>query len=100
MTSPESPKESAEGIPPLLQRYEKWWGETYGREATPNELKELNVFARELAKEDEKFKQILAETFLKEFSGSDEGLEDPKTRKWILITALSTYGKEFGLKVD
>jgi hypothetical protein len=95
-----SPEGIAEVIPQELKAYEEWWGRTYGREITAEELHELVSFAKDLMEHDDKFKQILADRFMAEFGDSDNGLEDPDRRKWSLISALSTYGKKFGLKVD
>lgn len=95
----DSKKEGAEA-PQALIEYEKWWTKTYGREITSVEQQELVGFAQELAKEDEEFKQILSERFVSELTENENGIEDAKKRRWVFISALSTYGKKFGLSVD
>jgi len=57
-------------------------------------------FAKKLASEDEKFRTLLADSLMKEFMENDESLDNDKNRRWTLIGALSSYGKEFGLSVD
>ncbi len=96
MTS-ESFKEQA---PAELRTYEAWWQKTYGRDPSVEEDKELVGIAKELAATDPKFAEILKDSLMKQFVESDEGLEDKGKRRWALVGALSTYGKEFGLSVD
>ena len=93
-------EKKAENAPEEIVAYEKWWKETFGREPSPEEDKQLFELAQSLAQKDETFKKILGESLANEFIGSETGLEDPKKRRWALVGALSTYGKEFGLQVD
>ena len=86
--------------PETLLEYEKWWNKTYGREPSQEEVGELVQLAKRLAQEDTRFHELLSDSFMKGFVDSDQGLEETSKRKWALIGALSTYGKEFGLKVD
>lgn len=95
----DSKKENTE-VPQVLIEYEKWWTKTYGREITIVEQQELVGFAQELAKEDKEFRQILSERLISELIENKTGIEDSRNRRWALISALSTYGKKFGLSVD
>ncbi len=93
-------KNKRDEAPEVLLKYEKFWKDTFGEELNNEKYNELVGLSQELAKTDEKFKAILSEKLVGEFIDSENGLEDKNKRKWAMITALSTYGKEFGLQVD
>jgi len=100
MPSPESVNESRE-VPEVLLKYEKWWSETFGAgKLSSEEYEKLVGFTLDLAKSDQEFKDILSQNLTEQFLDSKDGLEDQNKRRWAMITALSTYGKKFGLKVD
>lgn len=86
--------------PEELIRYEKWWKDTFGRTPNLEEDEELVELTHSLAKNDERFKGILAESLINEFIDSEDGLASVGKRRWAMVHALSTYGKELGLSVD
>lgn len=88
-----------EATPAQLLQYQEWWKRTYGRESTAEEDRQLFEMCHNLAVIDQVFRAILAEKLTAEFIDAGD-LEDHKKRKWAVVTALSTYGKKFGLTVD
>jgi hypothetical protein len=96
----ERPEAKSMEAPQEITDYVKWWHETYGKEVTAEEFKQLIGFAQSLAKKDSEFKTLLGEKLARDFIDNEEGLEDKDRRRMALLDSLSTYAEKFGLSAD
>ncbi len=89
------------GVPEPLVKYSEWWGRTYGRDATPEEIDELIGFANAL-RGDPEFEKALVDSVYYDLYSTPKGGEwnEVTYQRWLLIHALSSYGQKFGLRVD